>query len=77
MRIGSERNLDGGRLERHEPRMAEMTAKTRPIRRLKESPEAVRWFRTAAEQGLAAGQYGLGLMYANGEGPPSSVGTPA
>ena len=28
------------------------------------------WFRQAAEQGFAAGQYNLGLMYAKGEGIP-------
>lgn len=29
---------------------------------------AVRWFRKAAEQGDAAGEYGLGVMYGKGEG---------
>jgi len=28
--------------------------------------EAVKWYRLAAEQGDAAGQVGLGVMYANG-----------
>ena len=32
--------------------------------------EAVRWCRKAAEQGLAAAQYMLGFMYAEGEGVP-------
>jgi len=30
--------------------------------------DAVKWFRKAADQGEAAGEYGLGLMYAKGEG---------
>ncbi|MBI5752278.1 MAG: sel1 repeat family protein [Hydrogenophilales bacterium] len=30
--------------------------------------EAVRWFRKAADQGHAAGEFGLGRMYAAGEG---------
>ena len=30
--------------------------------------EALRWFRLAADQGDATGQYALGLMYANGDG---------
>ena len=30
--------------------------------------EAVRWYRLAAEQGHAGGQYNLGVMYANGLG---------
>ena len=30
--------------------------------------EAVRWYRLAAEQGLAWGQYDLGRMYAEGRG---------
>ena len=30
--------------------------------------EAVRWYRKAAEQGLAQAQYNLGVMYANGDG---------
>ena len=30
--------------------------------------EAVRWFRQAAEQGLAEAQHILGAMYANGRG---------
>ena len=32
--------------------------------------EAVRWYRLAAEQGLALAQYNLGVMYDNGEGVP-------
>ena len=32
--------------------------------------EAVRWYRRAAEQGHALGQYNLGFMYASGEGVP-------
>lgn len=30
--------------------------------------DAVKWFKKAAEQGNAAGEYGLGLMYGKGEG---------
>jgi TPR repeat protein len=30
--------------------------------------EAMRWFRLAARQGYAAGQYNLGYMYRSGEG---------
>ena len=30
--------------------------------------EAVKWYRLAAEQGLAAGQYGLGMCLADGVG---------
>lgn len=33
-----------------------------------EDKEAVVWYRKAAEQGNAAGQYGLGMEYATGEG---------
>ncbi len=32
--------------------------------------EAVRWYRKAAEQGLAQAQHNLGVMYANGQGVP-------
>ena len=32
--------------------------------------EAVRWYRLAAEQGYAAAQFNLGVMYATGEGVP-------
>ena len=32
--------------------------------------EAVRWYRLAAEQGIARAQYNLGLKYAIGEGVP-------
>ena len=35
---------------------------------LKDDAEAARWFRLAAEQGVASAQYNLGLMYANGRG---------
>ncbi|MFC2715418.1 MAG: tetratricopeptide repeat protein [Kingella denitrificans] len=30
--------------------------------------EAFKWFRQAAEQGVASAQYNLGVMYANGRG---------
>ncbi|HKW91603.1 MAG TPA: tetratricopeptide repeat protein, partial [Methylomirabilota bacterium] len=33
-----------------------------------DAAEAVRWYRRAAEQGLAPAQYQLGLRYANGDG---------
>ena len=32
--------------------------------------EAIKWYRKAADQGNANGQFILGLMYANGEGVP-------
>ena len=35
--------------------------------------EAVRWFRQAAEQGLAEAQYKLGVMYAEGRGVPEDA----
>ena len=34
--------------------------------------EAVKWFRKAADQGLAEAQNNLGLMYAKGEGVPEN-----
>jgi TPR repeat protein len=34
----------------------------------KDDTEAVKWFRKAAEQGNATGQYNLGIMYENGYG---------
>ena len=34
----------------------------------KDSAEAVKWYRKAAEHGNAVAQYNLGLMYANGIG---------
>ena len=36
----------------------------------KDLKEAAKWYRLAAEQGLASAQYNLGLMYADGEGVP-------
>ena len=30
--------------------------------------EAVRWFRKAADQGIAEAQYSLGVMYGEGQG---------
>ena len=35
---------------------------------LKDDAEAAKWFRLAAEQGVASAQYDLGLSYAFGEG---------
>ncbi len=34
--------------------------------------DAVKWYRKAAEQGLAVAQYNLGYMYDNGEGVEES-----
>ena len=38
-----------------------------------DDPEAVHWYRLAAEQGNAPGQFNLGRMYANGEGVPEDL----
>ena len=38
----------------------------------KNDREAVKWYRLAAEQGVAAAQYNLGLMYDNGDGVPEN-----
>ncbi len=35
-----------------------------------DAAEAVRWYRLAADQGYAAAQYNLGIMYASGLGVP-------
>jgi len=35
---------------------------------MKDSPEAVKWIRKAAEQGYASAQYDFGYMYLNGDG---------
>ena len=35
--------------------------------------EAVRWYRLAAEQGLASAQHNLGVMYDNGQGVPKTM----
>ena len=35
---------------------------------LKDSAEAVKWFRKSAEQGYASAQYNLGVMYNKGDG---------
>lgn len=40
-----------------------------------EDKEAVAWYRKAAEQGDAAGQFGLGMAYLAGEGVPRDAGT--
>ena len=37
----------------------------------KDYSEAARWYRKAAEQGLATSQYFLGLLHANGKGTPT------
>jgi hypothetical protein len=36
----------------------------------KDCAEAARWFRKAADQGLAGGQYNLGVIYEHGRGVP-------
>jgi TPR repeat protein len=38
-----------------------------------EDKEAVIWYRKAAEQGNAAGEFGLGMQYASGEGLPKDM----
>ena len=35
---------------------------------LEDDKEAVKWYRKAAEQGLAGAQYNLGVMYGSGDG---------
>jgi TPR repeat protein len=35
--------------------------------------EAAKWYRMAAEQGLASAQFNLGLSYVSGEGVPEDV----
>ena len=35
-----------------------------------DQPEAVKWYRQAAAQGLAQAQYNLGVMYGKGQGLP-------
>ena len=37
--------------------------------------EAVKWFRLAAEQGIAPAQYNLGIRYAKGQGVPQDYVT--
>jgi TPR repeat protein/formylglycine-generating enzyme required for sulfatase activity len=37
-----------------------------------DDPEAVKWYRRAAEQGLAKAQFNLGVMYGAGEGVPKN-----
>ena len=39
--------------------------------RPKESHKIIKWYKKAAEQGLAEAQYNLGLRYANGQGVPN------
>jgi len=40
---------------------------------LKDYKEAVKWYRKAADQGIAMAQNNLGWMYANGEGVLKSM----
>ena len=40
---------------------------------VKDSAEAVRWFRMAAEQGDAHAQFNLGVAYGNREGDPQGL----
>jgi uncharacterized protein len=35
---------------------------------VKDQVQAVKWYRKAAEQGMATAQFNLGVMYAKGEG---------
>jgi len=42
-----------------------------------DASEAVKWYRKAAEQGVAEAQFNLGVMYANGEGVMRSGGAAA
>jgi TPR repeat protein len=39
----------------------------------KDSPEAVKWFRKAAEQGLPLGECALGTCYADGDGVAQDI----
>ena len=41
-----------------------------PEARRSKAAEAVKWYRKAAEQGLALAQFNLGVMYLNGKGVP-------
>ena len=43
----------------------------------RDEAEAVRWFRKAAEQGLALGQASLGAMYVEGRGSPATRPRPS
>ena len=43
----------------------------------KDYGDAVRWYRKAAEQGLAAAQFNLGTMYGDGQGVPQDHGEAA
>lgn len=43
----------------------------------KDDDQAVLWFRKAAEQDFAAGQFALGAMYLQGRGVPADVGQAA
>jgi len=36
--------------------------------------EAVKWYHLAAEQGAAAAQFNLGVMYYNGDGAQAELG---
>lgn len=45
----------------------------RGLRKGEQYPEALRWYREAAEQGNAAAQHELGLMYYYGEGTPQDA----
>ena len=35
-----------------------------------DNAEAVKWYRLAADQGIAEAQYNMGIMYKNGQGVP-------
>jgi TPR repeat protein len=55
-------------MRQRRPRLAYVTLTAEAVR--KDYKEAVKWYRKAAEQGNAAGQYNLGLMYRIGRGVP-------
>jgi TPR repeat protein len=40
---------------------------------VKDSVEAVRWYRKAAEQGMAEAQHNLGAAYLSGDGVPTDL----
>jgi len=68
----TKQDCPGGQLEssRHAPQENPPSA-TGAAAKLE--AEAVSWYREAAEQGNAAGQYNLGRMYAAGKGVPQSA----
>ncbi|MGQ0658272.1 MAG: tetratricopeptide repeat protein [Chromatiales bacterium] len=51
--------------------LAEMYAKGQGVEQ--NYPQAVKWYRGAAEKGVDAAQYKLGLMYRDGQGVPQDM----